>query len=632
MSALFGMWQKNNAPVAPAFDAMENALSEWQCDTRATWCDTQIGMGARLLYTTPESLHERIPFTHPEYPQFILVADAWLDNRAELCDVFQIPHMERAHVCDSELILRAYEKWGNACADKLRGDFAFALWDAHQERWYCARDFTGSKPFFYFASTALFCFASDVRAVLACPDVPNQLDEVMLAAYLVQSTITAEKRRTFYQNVFRIPPAHFLVVTRAQAALTRYWSPENIPPIHFANPAAYAEHTREMLERAVQRATRTEYRVGAHLSGGLDSTTVAILAARALQTRDTSLNGYSWSPPPSQTQIENDADERAFIETVCAQEHITPRYLEYSVDDVVRLYTRDFTRIPREMALREEQLQDLAAQDQVRVLLSGWGGDELISYGGEGYLGDLLRRGAFLALHRALVQRLPRGARYPARVRAYGNLLYRHALWMLLPDWAWEKFSPYAVPRFETRYIHPEFLERQRAAVYARRDPVPRVHPSVRGTQIVRLEHGHLTRRMESWATHGAKRGVVYRYPLLERELVEGVLGLPPMLYHQHGRARAVLRAATRGVLPEAMRVARSKDEPTALGIVGAKILEGTRALYEQTRAQFAQHPATHYVNVDAIQQTMTHGTLEWKEARPVQVALSFFYIAQLNS
>lgn len=632
MSALVGVWRKDGAPpIESALDAMERAISDWQCDTRGAWCDGDIGLGNRLLYTTPESHYERVPFTHPAFPHLVLSADAWLDNRDALCDAFGIPPAARATTCDGELILRAYAQWGEVCAAKLRGDFAFALWDAQRRQWYCARDFVGAKPLLYFDSPQLFSFASDIRAVLACPGVPNALDEVMLAAYLsMQSTVAAEQRRTFYQDIFKIPPAHFLVVTRDTARLTRYWSPDDAPAVCLASPDGYAERTRELLERAVQNSIRTPYRVGAHLSGGLDSTAIAILAARGQPARNGRLNGYSWSPPPSRAPIQDEADERSFIEIVCAQENITPRYLEYSHADAAAVYRRDVTRIPREMALREEQVEDAAARDNVRVLLSGWGGDELLSYSGRGYLAELFLSRRWGELERQVKRRLPPSARGARRLRAYGGIVYDQMLWMLMPDWVWRLHSPYPPQTFHAEYMEPEFFRQRRAAVLALRDPLPRDYPNVRVTQTTRLEHGHLTRRMESWTMHGARRGIVYRYPLLAQELVEFVLGLPPHLYFDAGRSRAVLRRATRGILPEPLRATRTKDEPTAIGIIMDAQAGGARALYEQTRPQFTNHPATRYVNVRAIEAAFTSPTFKPLQAVALMFALSCFYIPAL--
>jgi asparagine synthase (glutamine-hydrolysing) len=636
MSALFGLWHKNGAPVADALAEMEHALCEWQCDWRGTSFDAPamagdacLGIGARLLWTTPESRFERAPFTLADFPQLTLAADAWLDNRAALCDTFHIPHPARATTCDSELILRAYAKWGDACAEKLRGDFAFALWDARKEQWYCARDFLGARPFFYFDAPHLFCFASDVRGVLACPGAPAKLDSAMLAAFLTQSTLNAEKRHTFYQNIFKIPPAHFLIVRRGATRLTRYWQPDDAPTVTLPTRDAYVEHARAFLTQAVCDATRGIPRVGAHLSGGLDSTVIAILAARNLQTRGQVLNGYSWSPPPSFPIESAEPDERAFIEWVCAREKIAPHYVRCAADDVIHMVTRDLTRVPSDMALREERVQDAAQRAGVRVLLSGWGGDELLSYSGRGYLPDLLRRGAWREWYGETTRRVPPHLRGARRVRAYGSLIYRQMLWQLLPNWVWEIHSPYGKRR-TTHFIQPAFFARERAAAAALRDVNARDFPSVRATQTARLEAGHLTRRMESWATHGAKRGIVYRYPLLTRPLVEFVLGLPPHLYFDNGYARAMMRHVARELFPADTHATRTKQEPAAMELVMDTLHRGTRALYQHTRPRFETHPAKNIVNTAAIERVMS--TPGAKRNDPfVQRALACFYFSALE-
>ncbi len=637
MSALFGMWKTSQTPRGfgvdynaenhwgLALDAIEHALQESQCDARGVWGNEQVGLGMRLLYTTPESRYEQTPFRHPHFPHLVIAADAWLDNRAELCDALSIPHTARATTCDSELILRAYAKWGQGCAAKLLGDFAFALWDADKQQWYCARDFIGARPFFYYHCPTLFCFASDIRAVLACPGVPRQLHEGMLATYLTASPTTSEQHFTYYHNIFKLPPAHFLVAKADSVQLTRFWSPQDAPPVRLASPDAYAEQTRAHLEQAVKNTVRSLYPVGAHLSGGLDSTTVAILAARNAQAQP-SLFGYSWSPPPEQTQIAAD-DERTFIQTICVQENITPRYLDYSPDDAVRIYKTDLTLVPREMVLREERVQGLAAQDKVRVLLSGWGGDELVSYSGRGYLADLFRQGAFQTLHREIGRRIPRGARGPAWLRGYGSVMYRQLFWALMPDKVWEITSPYGGNALRTAFIQPAFLASQRAAIGTLRDPLPRDYAGVRLTQTARLQHGHLTRRMESWAFHGAKRGLVYRYPLLQRPLVDYILGLPPHLYFGEGYSRAVLRGGTRGILPEPMRAARTKAEPTSLGIVHDILYKALHAFYQETEPRLFHHSATQYVNPLAIQNTMRSAALVKAHSQSLLAALSCFYI-----
>lgn len=630
MSALFGVWRKDGAPSAAAsLEAMEGAMSDWACDRRAVHHDVRVGLGHRVRADTPQSAHETLPRADPDVPGLVITADAWLDNRVELCDALRLPRSLRTATPDSALIAGAYLKWGDACASKLRGDFAFALWDGRIEAWYCARDYLGFKPFVYFDSPRLFCFASDVRGVLACPGVPGRLNQALLAAYLVQHTGSAEKRLTFFEDVVKLPPAHFLVVGHGATRLTRYWSPQDVPVASPSSLHTAAERCCGLLEQAVQRSTRTTLRVGAHLSGGLDSTSVAVLASRRVRESGQILHGYSWSPPVT-APIDDPNDERRFIETVCAREGIEARYLTYRPDDVVAVFTRDVTRIPREMAVREEQLQDQAAHEGVGLLLSGWGGDELVSYSGGGYLAELTRRGAWSEVHRAIVERLPRGMPALRRWRAYGGIIYRQIVWTLAPDAVWELRTRRNPAHHYRTYAHPDFLREQRHAVRALRDPPARDRPGVRATQIFRLEHGHLTRRVESWATHGAKRGIVYRHPLLDRDVVEFCLGLSPSVYSAEGRSRALLRCAAQGILPEPMRTTRTKTESASFGVLGDVLLGAAHALYERTRPLFARHPAAQCVNVGAVDSAMQSGALEGTRALPLLYALSCFYIGRV--
>lgn len=628
MSALSGVWHKDGAPgIGAALGAMNAALSEWLCDAPGEWENGAVGLAQRVRFTTPESLNETQPFAHLEIPELVIAADAWLDNRTELCDALGIAESERGRLTDSALILRAYVKWGEACAGKLRGDFAFAIWDGRAQKIYCARDYLGFKPFIYYDAPNLFTFSSDVRGVLGCPGVPVALDASLLAASLVQFTHRVEQSKTFYRDVVKLPPAHFLVVTRESTRLEKYWSPEDAPSIYFKTDDAYAEQCRVLLEQAVTNATRSNFRVGAHLSGGLDSTAIAVLMARNLRARGETTFGYSWSPPPEEAPMTAD-DERHFIDEVSAREGITTRYLSYSAEDIAAIYTRDMTRIPTESIVREEQIQAQAADDGLRVLLSGWGGDDVVSHSGRGYLGALARQGKLGTLHRGIVERIPREFHGPRRARAYGGIFYRNVMWALAPDALWlMRPGSYAARVFDPTFIHPDLYRRQRAAILEMRDPIFRDSAGVRAAQTKRLEGGHLTRRIESWATHGAKRGLVYRYPLLDKRLVEFCLGVPGDQYFAEGRSRALLRRATRGLLPESLRSARTKTVQAALGVVGETAIEATRTLFSRTRTQFSTHPAALYVDAAKLERWMDAGQMQWTQSQSALIALSYFYI-----
>jgi len=316
-----------------------------------------------MLYTTPESLYEQSPVAHCHHPHLIITADARIDNREYLAAMLNIAPSEQQTMTDSMLILFAYERWGQDCVKKLIGDFAFAIWDQRQQWLFFGRDIMGCKPFYYYNDDRVFVFASDIEGILACSWVPQRLNEALFALYLQDYASFAEKQHTFFADIVKLPPAHQLVITKKHHQLTRYWSVDCVQDVRLPSDEAYAEQLRELLFEAVRCRVCTPFPVGAHLSDGLDSSTVTAIAAQLLRKQGQTLTAYSWSPTPPSTG-ECPDDERQLIQTLCDRESIQCHYIDLKVEDVVRTYQRDFTRRPYEMMLREELTQKQAAQNK----------------------------------------------------------------------------------------------------------------------------------------------------------------------------------------------------------------------------------------------------------------------------
>ena len=124
-----------------------------------------IGLGHRMLWTTPGSLNEKLPLSNAS-GDLIITADARIDNRDELIEALDLNGRLRQTITDSELILAAFERWGEGCPERLLGDFSFAIWDRQKNRLFCARDHMGVKPFYYYLSNKVIVFASEIKALL----------------------------------------------------------------------------------------------------------------------------------------------------------------------------------------------------------------------------------------------------------------------------------------------------------------------------------------------------------------------------------------------------------------------------------------------------------------------------------
>ena len=404
MSAIFGVINMQQRPIERSHLAlMDEALRAYGPDGAQLWHDGAVGLGQCLLQTTPAAHFEAQPLMGPGQT-CVLVADARLDNRMELGAHFGIAPAALSSVPDSALILMAYEKWCEACPEHLLGDFAFALWDHRTRTLFAARDPLGVKPFYYCHIPGwLVVLASQMAGLLSHPLVPRRLNDLMLAYHMVMHK--ADPEITFFADCWRLPPAYTLRVRKGELHLHRYWAPDPAREIRLESDAEYVEACRALLRQAVGDRLPIDARVGAHLTGGLDSSTVICLAASRLQESAQSLAGFSWTTLPQPTD-DPEEGELPFIADVCAQTSITryaPQITPEAMRDVILLRSGPGGVMP--LPASEMAMHELMHEQGTHVVLSGWGGDEVASFNGRGYWAALARQGYWRHLGREILWR-----------------------------------------------------------------------------------------------------------------------------------------------------------------------------------------------------------------------------------
>jgi asparagine synthase (glutamine-hydrolysing) len=179
-------------------------------------------------------------------------------------------------VVNDSLILDAYEKWGEDCVKHLFGDFAFAIWDDRRQRYFCARDHFGVKPFYYTYIDNEFAFSTSLNELRLNPRVSNTLNEIAVGDYLLFG-VNQDLSTTIFKDIHRLPPGHTLTVANGRITTRRYWSPEPTTELRFRDPESYVERFSELLSLAVNDRVTTD-RVAISMSGGLDSTSLAAIA------------------------------------------------------------------------------------------------------------------------------------------------------------------------------------------------------------------------------------------------------------------------------------------------------------------------------------------------------------------
>ena len=476
-------------------------------------------------------------------------AAARLDDRRGLCDALGVAPNRRAELRDCELILLAYARWGRACPRHLLGDFAFAVWDGNERTLFCARDAAGAQPLYYAETPAGFVFASAVESVLAASGVAHALDHAVVAESLTR-TRWRSPERTFFTAIRKLPPGHAVKVKRGKALIERHWHPEEAPRLPPASSDAYAEELLRLFRQAVADRLPAAGEVGVHLSGGVDSSSVSVLAAQALRERgQPPPTAFTWLPRATAEARRKDREYQR-IDAVCRQEGLPLCHEPLHPADVVTMLRRDGALPGVHVHWNEEAVQRAAQQRGVSVMLAGSGGDEGIAFDGRGHDEWLLLTGRW----RRWLAECRASRRRPRRVLGQARAPLRH----LADALRWRAFSQSAVRL--GWLIHPDFARRARPS-----GPVPVLElrdVGMRRTQLRLLRFGHLCQRLEGWAASGAARGIDYRHPLLDRRLLEFALGLPPEQFRRGVWQRWLMRWALRNVLPANVAWNQDKSDP----------------------------------------------------------------------
>jgi asparagine synthase (glutamine-hydrolysing) len=494
-----------------------------------------------------------------------------------------------AEITDSELILSAYEKWGEGCVEHLIGDFAFCIWDSRTRSLFCARDPLGVKHFYYRHSpNGAFAFASEIKGLLALPFVPRRLNDLSIAYHLLP--IYEDRTLTFYEGISRLPSTHTLLFDQNGIHLRRSWCPDLSKELRLKSNEEYAEAFREIFTESVRCRLRSAFPIGSMLSGGLDSSSITCTAGDLLKRQgNQSLHTFSaiW---PSIAPVSPKIDERAFMEAVIDMGGFVPHYIH--ADDISplidwkKIYWHEDQTLSAPNMYMDWEIFKSAHQCGARVLLGGTDGDTVVSYGYQD-LAAFAKSGRWLTLwreSRALSRNMPK------RVHNLKTLVWGMGFKPIVPEsvkkgWRLVRNKPTVrdsnLPAFSRkRPLNLEFtkriqLEERLAALLG-----PDSAQSSRECQWNDIASGDWSYILECFEKASAAHSIEVRYPFFDRRLVEFCLSLPAGQRLQGGYTRSILRRAMQGVLPPKIQWRTDKGNLSA-GVC-LKLLEFERATLDQ--------------------------------------------------
>jgi asparagine synthase (glutamine-hydrolysing) len=486
----------------------------------------------------------------PESATSIIAADVRLDEpvalaRALGCDEAQ---------AEDALLLTALERFGLPKLDQVLGDFAFASWNTKAQRLICGRDMFGIRPLaFVHQPGKIFAFASFPNALHGAGIVAKKVDEDALVRRLVRNLRHDD---SLIAGIRRLPPAHVIEVSSEDISLTRYWQLDRAAVgTKEGSPEAAARELRQLVDEAVRCRLPRKSETGAHLSGGLDSSAIAVLAARKLRERGRKLYAYSFLD-----RQRNDItleDETEFVKAVVEQEgdiDWTPIRPSPASHRLVKPVDAD-KMTPLSADAPENAVCQRAEEQGVGVLLSGWGGDEGATFNGRGTLAELLLHGRWPKFAREIA------ALSRERGWSMASVFRREILFYF-----WRAVLPVSVLKRASGRDRPlivlleEFLSPDvRRHLTQVLDATLTMAPDGRENRWRLLTSPHIAERAEIWAQIGARHGLAFAFPLLDRRVVEFALSIRSELFLRDGFRRRPFRDAMADVLPDRVRLRHLK-------------------------------------------------------------------------
>ncbi len=561
MTGIAGLYCADGADPA-TLKAMTDAIADRGQDGAATWLsnasdrgrstgnESLVGLGASLLRVTSEAQDETQPHCS-EDRRIALVFDGFLINWEELrADLLRLGVVLRNRT-DTELVLRAYQQWGEDCARHLDGEFALALTDCRSDPSnplvYCARDHMGLRPLFYHFDGQQLLFASDLSALVPRIEPKPRPDLDYLAGVMADKW--HQRDATPWQGIKRLLPAHSLSFSANRLTLKEHWSLDPEVTTRYPRDEDYFEHYRHLLKDCVRRTSRSHGPLGVTVSGGLDSSALYCLAYQLAERGELpapSISGYTLAGASG-----SPAYELPFARA--AAEHVGAQLCEVPLTQPPIDWFTEQARTQYDLPIPTNGamsigLENAAAADGCRALMGGDGGDEWLQ-GSRHYYREFTEAGDVAGFARAL--------RQDAAAEGWRQTLpiaLRHMTMTLLPEIIRDRGRDYKRQKARERKEYLDWLtEETRHRLAEFEDSYVTSLPS----EPVRWSKLNLVRApgtdMANTMMQGqyARAGLEPRNPMLSKAFIEFSASTPEHIRRRAGHSKYIHRRALRGIVPD---------------------------------------------------------------------------------
>jgi asparagine synthase (glutamine-hydrolysing) len=487
-------------------------------------------------------------------------------NHADIRPILEAAGHRYRTRCDTETIVHAYEEWGDACVERFRGMFAFAVWDARRRRLLLARDRMGIKPLYWAMVDGRLLFGSEIKAILESGLIRAEANDRAIPELLGTRYLSGTE--TLFKGIYRLLPGHLLTFHLGGAVTRQWWDvpvgEENPAVARLSDAEAVAEF-RARLEDAVRTRLMSDVPLGMFLSGGLDSSAIAALMARMI---DRPLETFSVA-----------FRQRAFSELDYARQVVTA--IHANPHEIVIDEADFFGALPRLVWHEDEPIAHPSsvplyfvsklAREHVTVVLTGEGSDELLAGYGK-YPRALLnwRAGRLWAVAPDPIRHFIQDTvvpRLPARVGRYARRSFL-AMPRTPEAMFFDNFAAIGLRR-QARLLDPRLAGVATPEVYA----ASRTYfdaPNGHSTTLDRLLYAdlktYLVELLMKQDQMSMAASIESRVPFLDHPLVEFAAALPPRMKLRGFTTKWILREAVKAVLPPDILTRRKMGFPVPFG------------------------------------------------------------------
>ncbi|AGX43808.1 asparagine synthase-related protein [Clostridium saccharobutylicum] len=537
---------------------MMDSLKMYKLDIQKTLNKNNMFMGCGLLEITNESKKEVLPLWDKE-KGLIITADASIYNKKELCCLLNIKYDKEMSITDSQVILLSYEKWNEECPKYLVGDFAFVIYDEKEKKVLCVKDHMGSRSLYYSYENNIFSFSTIIEPLKN----NRKLNERWICDFLALKSVVHqfEPEETIYNNIYQVLPATAIIIKNNKLTKYKYWNPlANNEVLKLKSDNDYIQEFKKVFFEAVNSRIDSSKEISIMLSGGLDSTSVACVAANILKNKEKNLISYTSIPMDGykdDTSKYRFADESEYVNSL--KDVINNLEINYcksenkdSVSDI-----KKFTKILEQPYKTFQnifwvnEIMEKVEKRNSKVLLTGQYGNFSISYGDFlVHIKTLLGRGHLCKVVKEVLECSKLYNQSPITTSKYIIRAFR--------EYKNTRKSLSIQDKYENSPLKMELINKWNIDTRIEKSKYGLINLKCKNIKELRqyfLDPVMLTQIGNIESKMSLAHGIVQRDPTKDKRVVEFCLSLPIDQFVRNGEERLLIKRAMKEILPDKIRL-----------------------------------------------------------------------------